>query len=437
MEEYKHSVFLETEKCKGCTNCLKRCPTEAIRIRDGHAVINPADCIDCGECIRVCEQKAKRAVYEKLDDLDKSKYLIALPAPSLFGQFNALEDADYVIQGLLDIGFDDVYEVARGAEIATEYTRHYMNRKDAVLPIISSACPVVVRLIKIRFPSLKDNLLPLLTPMEIAGKYARRDALQKHPELKSEDIRTVFISPCPAKVSWVKTTMKDQEVYVDHVVSASEVYFRLISAMKRSATPKAASKTGMIGLSWASSGGEASSLLNEGYLAADGIENVIQVLDKIETGQLNSVSFIELNCCPGGCVGGTMMVENPYIARVKLQSLRRYLPVSMNRVPKSGEEPETYIPDGLFDKRPYTYTLQDSGALNMSRSESIRMMMEIENIYDATPKIDCGACGAPTCRAFAEDVVRGAAQIDDCLILMRERFKAIMQKQKQSDDPKY
>ena len=83
MEGYKHSVFLETEKCKGCTNCLKRCPTEAIRIRDGHAVINPDDCIDCGECIRVCEQKAKRAVYEKLEDLDSSKYLIALPAPSI------------------------------------------------------------------------------------------------------------------------------------------------------------------------------------------------------------------------------------------------------------------------------------------------------------------------------------------------------------------
>jgi hypothetical protein len=244
----------------------------------------------------------------------------------------------------------------------------------------------------------------------------------------------VFISPCPAKVSWVKSTMQDQEVYVDHVVSASEVYFRLISAMKREASPKAASKTGMIGLSWASSGGEASSLLNEGYLAADGIENVIRVLDKIENGQLTNVNFVELNACPGGCVGGTMTVENPYIARVKLQSLRRYLPVSMNRVPKTGEDPETYVPDELVDARPFTYVSPDNRALNLSRAESIRMMMEIENIYDATPQIDCGACGAPTCRAFAEDVVRGEAQIDDCLILMRERFKAMVNKQKGTEE---
>ncbi len=431
MAEYNHSVFLEREKCKGCTACLKRCPTEAIRIRDGHAVINPLDCIDCGECIRVCEQKAKRAVYDKLDDLDHSKYLIALPAPSLFGQFTKLTDADYVIQGLLDIGFDDVYEVARGAEIVTEYTRRFMNRKDIQMPVISSACPVVVRLIKLRFPTLTKHLLPIIAPMEIAGKYARREALKKHPELKPEDIRTVFISPCPAKVSWAKSTMEDQEVYVDNVVSVNEVYFRLIGTMKRSEAPAASSKTGTIGLSWAISGGESAALFNEGYLAADGIENVIQVLDKIETGQLGEVNFVELNACPGGCVGGAMTVENPYIARVRLQSLRRYLPVSMAKVPHSGLEPDTFVPDELIDARPFAY---QPPTVKLSRLESIRRMMEIENIYETLPQIDCGSCGAPTCRCFAEDCVRGEAHIDDCVVLMRERLRELLAKQDASQN---
>ena len=49
----KHSVTLDLERCKGCTNCIKRCPTEAIRVRDGHAIILEDRCIDCGECIRV------------------------------------------------------------------------------------------------------------------------------------------------------------------------------------------------------------------------------------------------------------------------------------------------------------------------------------------------------------------------------------------------
>ena len=70
--EYKHSVSLDLDKCKGCTHCLRRCPTEAIRIRDGHAVINAIQCIDCGECIRVCPYKAKRAICDSLEDLQHS-----------------------------------------------------------------------------------------------------------------------------------------------------------------------------------------------------------------------------------------------------------------------------------------------------------------------------------------------------------------------------
>lgn len=425
--EYKHSVYLEREKCRGCTTCLKRCPTEAIRIRDGHAIINPLHCIDCGECIRVCQQKAKRAKFDRLDELEKDKYLIALPAPSLFGQFTGLDDADYVVQGLLDIGFDDVYEVSKAAEIATEYTRRYMKREDILFPVISSACPVVVRLIKLRFPTLSSHLVPILPPIEIAGKYARRRALELHPELKPEDIRVVFISPCPAKVSWVKNIMEGQEIYVDNVVSISEVYFKLISAMDRNSTPKVSSETGVIGFSWPSSGGEASSLFNDGYLAADGIENVIHVLDEIETGHFSGLSFVELNACSGGCVGGAMTVENPYIARVRLQALRRYLPVSMNHPPKTADG-EDYIPDELIDYKPLVYTIA-APSLNVNRLESIRMMMNIERFCKSLPQIDCGSCGSPTCRAFAEDVIRGEANIEDCIVLMREEFQRLANKE--------
>ena len=54
MNTYFHSVRLDEEKCMGCTNCIKRCPTQAIRVRSGKAHIISERCIDCGECIRVC-----------------------------------------------------------------------------------------------------------------------------------------------------------------------------------------------------------------------------------------------------------------------------------------------------------------------------------------------------------------------------------------------
>ena len=104
MQDYKHSVSLDESECVGCTTCLKRCPTEAIRIRDGKASIRSSKCIDCGECIKVCPHKAKRAVHDKLDRMKEFKVTVALPAPALYGQFDGISSADYIIEGLHAVG---------------------------------------------------------------------------------------------------------------------------------------------------------------------------------------------------------------------------------------------------------------------------------------------------------------------------------------------
>ena len=136
MNTYEHSVYLDVSKCNGCTTCLKHCPTEAIRIKDNHAVINGDRCIDCGECIRVCPHSAKKSVCNKLSDMDKFKYKIALPAPTLYGQFDNLDDVDYVLDGLLKLGFDDVFEVSAAAELVSAYTRNYMKKEGIKKPLI-------------------------------------------------------------------------------------------------------------------------------------------------------------------------------------------------------------------------------------------------------------------------------------------------------------
>ena len=411
MNKYTHSVSLVKDKCMGCTTCLRHCPTEAIRIKDGKATINSDRCIDCGECIRVCPHSAKRADCNELSNLNSFKYRIALPAPTLYGQFNELDDIDYLLQGLLDMGFDDVYEVSQAAEIVSEYTRIYLQRKDIKKPVISSACPVIARLIALRFPDLTDNLLPILPPIEVAAILAREKAKKAHPELSDSDIGVCFISPCPAKTSYVKNGFGSYRSNVDMVVSISDVYFLLISIMKREKTPLPVSRTGMIGVSWATSGGESTAIFNDKYLAADGIENVINILEKIDNESIPHLEFVELNACPGGCVGGVMTVENPFIARARLQTLRRYLPVSQNFL--SDEErviPDNYLLSDLPEYKPMAL-------LSENFLESMRMMAEIQKIKDTLPGTDCGSCGAPNCRAFAEDIVKGEASIDSCVIL--------------------
>ena len=415
MSKYKHSVTLDVSKCKGCTNCIKRCPTEAIRVRDGHAKIIEERCIDCGECIRVCPYQAKKATYDKFENFEGYKYKIALPAPAFYGQFDNLDDVDYILTALLECGFDAVFEVSRAAEIVTEYTRKYMKKEGLELPVISSACPAIVRLITLRFPYLKDNLLPILPPIEYAALLARKEAKTAHPELTDDDICVLFISPCPAKVSYIKNPLGVKKSAVTGAVSVNDFYFKLRSKYNKITNPLPLSKTGIIGLNWAGSGGEATSLLSDRYLAADGIENCIKVLDEIENGTLSTLEFVELNACIGGCVGGTLNVENPFIAKARLRSLRKYLPISRNRVSESAEVSE----DVLWSE---TLGIDNSDVLSGDRITAIAKMAEIEGIYKELPHLDCGSCGAPNCHALAEDIVKGVADIDDCLIRFRQIF---------------
>lgn len=419
MHTYEHSVLLDESKCTGCTTCLRHCPTEAIRIRDGHAVINSDRCIDCGECIRVCPHKAKKAVCSKLSAMDRFKWKIALPAPTLYGQFDNLDDIDYVLDGLLKIGFDDVFEVAKAAELVSAYTRLYLKTDGVPKPALSSACPVVMRLISLRFPSLSDNIIHMLPPMEVAARLAKEKAMREHPELLPEEIGVCFITPCPAKASYAKNGFASYKSLVDEVVSINDIYFQLVSKMQKNENVKSLSESGMIGLGWARTGGEATAIFNDNYLAADGINNVIHVLDQIENGNIPPLEFIELNACTGGCVGGVLTIQNPFIAKARLQTLRRYLPVSQNLLSKNESD---YIPSSYFFEELPEYSPMTR--LGNSIAESMRMMSDIQNLKASLPGIDCGSCGAPNCRAFAEDVVKSCASLDDCPIMTCRKLKS-------------
>ena len=414
MSQYLHSVTLDVSRCKGCTHCIKRCPTEAIRVRNGHAVIKQEKCIDCGECIRHCPYQAKKAIYDKIEDFDSYKFKIALPAPALYGQFDEVEEVDELLAAILECGFDAVFEVSRAAEIITEYTRRYLKREGLPKPIISSACPAIVRLIGLRFPYLADNLLPIMPPIEYAARLARKEVLENRPDLTDEDICVLFITPCPAKISYIKNPIGVEKSAVTGAVAISDMYFKIRAKRKDIKNPPPLSRTGIIGLNWAGTGGEATSLLTDNYLAADGIENCIKVLDEIEHGTIRDLDFVELNACNGGCVGGTLNVENPYIAKARLRSLRKFLPIARNKVTDDDE-----LNGAMTDTDFY---VENSTLSPKERIEAIAKMARAEEIYKELPHLDCGSCGAPTCHALAEDVINCEASEADCLIKLRERF---------------
>lgn len=413
----KHSVTLDKEKCKGCTTCMKHCPTEAIRVRRGRAHIIQDRCIDCGQCIRVCPHHAKKAICDPFDRIEDYKFTVAMPAPSFYGQFSNLDDVNIVLQALLNIGFDAVFEVSRAAEIISDITRKTYDEETEKRtgPIISSACPATVRLICMRFPKLIPNLHKMIAPVELAAMRAREEAVKKSG-LSPEEIGVFFITPCPAKVTADRYPLFLEERVIDGTFSMADIYKRVLGPMKKVKEPRQLSKSGIMGIGWARVGGESSALLKEHHLAVDGIENVIDILEDVENGLLPEVEFLELNACTQGCVGGCLTVENPYTAKSRIRKLMKYLPVSKNKA--EPEDAEAIL--ALAKKVPeYVPVWQ----LSEDREDAMRIFMEIADLRRRLPGLDCGSCGAPSCRSFAEDVATNFASEEDCIFHMRERMQ--------------
>ena len=414
-----HSVRLEGDKCRGCTNCLKRCPTEAIRVRGGRAHIIDERCIDCGECIRVCSYHAKVAVTDPLSSISRFRYKIALPAPSLYGQFKELRGISQVLNGLKQMGFDEAFEVARGADVVSRAIRERLRNPDLPRPVISSACPAIVRLIQVRFPDLIDHIVDVRQPMEVAAMIAKREFARTHQVPESE-IGCFFITPCPAKVTAVRNPIGHENSAVDGTISVLEIYGLLSSQIRNAPVDITIETASDLGVGWAKSGGECRAVSPENSLAVDGIENCIRVLEEIEDNRLRGLEFFEGAACTGGCVGGPLNFENNYVARS-----------NVGRLSSRTADPDLNVDSGLMTK----YDLYDSSRILPNTAmkldddliEAMRKMDRIETIYKELPGYDCGSCGSPTCRTFAEDIVQGAATQMDCIHKMKEQLRIMAQ----------
>lgn len=411
MDNIIHSVTLNEAKCKGCTNCIKRCPTQAIRVRNNKASIINDLCIDCGECIRVCPYRAKKAITDSLDILSDYKYKIALPAPAFYGQFPSDVSIDMILNALLKIGFDDIYEVAYAAQAVTTKTKEMLSKGELELPVISSACPAVVKLIATKYPDLLPNVIPIISPMNLAAKCARKLAID-NTSYKPEEIGIFFITPCAAKATCTKYPLGLPQSTIDGAFSFKDIYKKVLNILKNKDESKKLSMAGFSGVCWANSGGEVKSLKLDNYIAVDGIHNVIAVLEEIENHKLGDVQFVEALACTGGCVGGPLTVENNFVAKTRLY-----------KIAQTASGPDTVIlGEDINPEWEVPVASRAQSQLDDDMFIAMQKLSRIEEIHSELPGLDCGSCGAPSCLALAEDIVRGNAKETDCIIRFKEKI---------------
>jgi iron only hydrogenase large subunit-like protein len=288
---------------------------------------------------------------------------------------------------------------------------------------------VVVRLIQLRFPSLIPHLAPFLPPVEIAARELRRRLAARLRQAERFATRegglpkvgVFFISPCTSKVTAIRTPLGYAASAVDAVFSFQDIYPTLKRALKRGESENPAYKNSILGnahphlgrgLGWARSDGELEALDLAGAVSVDGIENVIALFEEIDNGKLNAIPYIEALACPGGCVGGPMAVANPHVARTTIKALSKD-----NRAESSVETPPFSL---LWDEE-----LQPKPVMVLHRDmhRALEMAEGMEKLAAELPGLDCGACGAPDCAALAEDIVKGHARLEDCLIKLRSSYR--------------
>ena len=417
-ERYFHSVRLDADKCRGCTNCLKRCPTDAIRIRNNKATIIRQNCIDCGECVRVCAHHAKIAVTDPLSIIHDFEYRIALPAPTLYVQFPQVHHAEKIIASLYKLGFDEVFEVARAAEVISYAISRTLINEDRPRPVISSACPAVLRLIQQKYPSLLDNVIDIVSPMEAAARIAKEEFARKH-NVPVEKIGAFFISPCAAKLSDVRSPIGIEKSSVDGVIAIKDIYTQIQAHVKGEFSPLEIERASTVGVRWAVPSGEAEAVGMRHTLCVDGIENVKHALEQIENSRFDRLDYVELLACSNGCLGGPLTVENGYVAKSRLNAILRHTPEK--RIQR------TEIFENAHEKFRMTQEIEpnESQQLTGTMLERLMKAARIDEIENNLPGLDCGSCGSPSCRALAMDIVNGYASEMNCIFKLNERISEL------------
>lgn len=406
-KNYK-SISIDVDKCKGCTKCMLKCPVEAIRLKNEKAVIYEEKCIECGECIKACTYKACLPKKNELEELKNYKVNIVIPTVTMYSQFADCIDPDILNEGLNELGFNEVYDITYACDIAIEIIKKEID--DVEKPTIGIFCPCIESLIKTMYPSLMSHVLRVITPIEIAATNIREKYLKEG--YRMDEIGIFHISSCSSWKSLTDTRNVNSKSKINGIIPFSDIYGKLIKYYDATKN-KHARKVSYSGLSWAYSGGISETLNKEDYIYIDGIENVKMVFDDIIKGRLSNIEFIEPFVCSTGCLGGIFLIENPYNAR---RITKKYA----HRI-KS-----TYSIDEISDYQIKEFTkninmLRNNGKLDENFIEAVKKMKYMNELINKLPGTDCGMCGSPSCRAFAEDVVRGLADIEECKYIREEK----------------
>lgn len=409
------ALLIDESVCIGCSHCIKVCPTEALRVRGGKARLHADWCIDCGACLAACPSRAIRLADDDSHLVARFRKNILLVPGVFFAQFETGISEEDICRILGSFGFNEICRVEQSVDTIIPEIRDCI-RNAPEKPVISSFCPAVIRLIQVRFPSLVDRILPLMPPLEVTARYYRNRAVEAGED--PDSVGLFYLTPCIGKTAAVKAPVGGYESPIRGIINMDRMYNRVLKAWKNREVPQTEPRTAAHlrreiscnGSRWPTTGGEARAI-GGSTLSIDGMTNVIEFLEMLENEEIGiPVDYLELRGCDESCAGGLLTSGNRFLVARRIREEARRLP-------------ERHLLAGDYDRltssvirmepiQPRSLTRYDRDI-----TRALDKMERARRVHRLLPDIDCGACGAPSCEAFAADVVRGQTDFHNCLFL--------------------
>lgn len=394
--------------CKNCYKCVRTCTVKAIKVLDDQARIEENKCISCGHCLVVCPQNA-RHVLSDMDEVKKAinenKTIVAQLAPAYKGVF---EYPEKLIMALKNLGFSFIEEVSIGAELVSEeYNNIIKNCKGE--KFITSCCPSIVMLIEKYYPELIPLILPVSSPMIAHGKSIK--ARYNNPY-------TVFIGPCISKKC--EALSEDNQGIVDAVLTFDEIkdlllekeinYTILEDCKADFEGTKRGSKYPLVG-------GILNALKptldkkNLDLIGVHGLENCINILDELKSGNIDSVC-VELSACNESCLGGPGVLLNNESIYTRLKRIQ-------NHIKNQDDSNKNFVDISNINLDLRRKFKNKKNPLLIPREDEIQNILRAMGKYTMSDELNCGGCGYNTCREKSIAVYNGMSQVEMCIPYMR------------------
>ena len=326
----------------------------------GNASFKDAPCLLCGQCTTVCPTGAlmEKSEIERVDEAKKQgKLIIVQTAPAVraalgeeFGLPVGTPVTGKMVAALKRLGFYRVYDTNYGADLTImEEAAELLHRikSGGALPMITSCSPGWVNYAEYYYGDILNHLSSCKSPHEMLGAVIKSYYAEKNG-IDPANIFIVSVMPCTAKKYEKERPELARGEYrdVDAVLTTRELA-RLIrrSGIDFGRLKDEAFDTDLIGeysgagVIFGASGGVMEAALRTAYHAltgkeadmlaftavrgmegvkeaefnlngktlkvavASGMKNAKPILDDIRNGK-SKYAFIEIMCCPGGCVNG-------------------------------------------------------------------------------------------------------------------------------------